>query len=170
MLDKAEPQEPEYIRPNKGTEGLRKGRILTDLLRAVSEEKLVFEDPQNPGQSFTITKKEALAKMVWDSALTGHLTTIDGRQQNIGVRDHLDLIKWIYTQMDGPVKQEVSVDVKNNGPDNNNQPIIISTDRERVRRLAELITKRAESEGIRISGSDSESTRRSLLQLVAEED
>jgi hypothetical protein len=60
-----------------------------------------------------VSGNRIVARLLWEIAATGKATMPDGAVMLVSPRDWLDVVKFIYTQVDGPVKQEV--DVTSNG-------------------------------------------------------
>lgn len=47
--------------------------------------------------------------MVWEAATTGRVTFPTGEALKVAADDWFDVVKWIYTHVDGPPKQGVEV-------------------------------------------------------------
>jgi hypothetical protein len=125
-----------------------KGRRLTDVLLYVAEETMRIENPQDSSEVIEMKRLELLARSVWHTILTGKIMLIDGSEMRIQSRDHLDLMKWVYNQIDGPAPKIVEeIEQKALPPQiieqppiqPEQQPILILSDAERARRISELI-------------------------------
>lgn len=73
-----------------------KGRALTEVLTVYSLKKVTLNDK-------SLSRAEHLAGLVWGLALEGK-TVIDGQTKIVKPSQQIDMIKFIYTQIDGPVK------------------------------------------------------------------
>lgn len=83
--------------------GRPRSRGMTRFLEQVGDE---IEGIRIGKETKGFTKKELLAKIVWQLALEGEAVLPNGTVKTIAGRDHFDLIKWMYTHVDGPPKIE----------------------------------------------------------------
>ncbi len=82
-----------------------KGRPLTEILAAAGDIPVDGSD---------LSRKEFVAKLVWEGLTTGNVTFNTGEDgvMILGVRAWLDLVRWIYGQVDGPPKQALDLNIK----------------------------------------------------------
>lgn len=88
----------------------KKGRTWTDLLDKAGRRMLTLPDGSR------VSAKRQIAKNLIDLALTTRTTLID--ETVIAVADSEDwfnVIKFLYSQIDGPPKQDVDIDVSSGG-------------------------------------------------------
>ena len=76
-----------------------KTRALTEILQRAGSKTLEVDGKRVSG-------KRLIARMVWELAATGRTAFPDGRELKVGGRGWLDVVKWIYSQIDGPPKWE----------------------------------------------------------------
>jgi hypothetical protein len=76
-----------------------KQRMLTDLLRIEGEKSIVVGGEEVAGQ-------EALAKAVWQFALTGEVWLSGKRLVAESVKEWASVVKWLYMQVEPPTAVE----------------------------------------------------------------
>ncbi len=88
----------------KGASGNPKGRpgkdrALTALLQAAGGKRVRLPDGDE-----RVIRKQLAVENIWDLAAHGRCE-FDGRRETLYIngRDYVELIKWIWTQVDGPV-------------------------------------------------------------------
>ncbi len=87
-----------------------KNRALTEILiTAGSKTVLDCDGKRRAG-------KRVLARMVWDIALQGETKLPNGNALEVSPNDWIGIVKWIYTQIDGPPKGELELTGKDGGP------------------------------------------------------
>ena len=57
-----------------------------------------------------VAGKRLLATMVWELATTGKATFPDGTELQVSPRDWIEVVKWLYSQIDGPPKAEQAIE------------------------------------------------------------
>ena len=80
----------------------KKDREFTQLLERRGAQTLEIDGKR-------VASKRVLADMVWDAVLTGVIKFPDGTELKLKPLYWVDLTKWVYGQIDGPPKSEVSV-------------------------------------------------------------
>ncbi len=82
-----------------------KGRPLTDILAAVGDA---------PVKDLSMSNKEFLARLVWEGLTTGNVTFHHDEDgvMILGIRAWLDMVRWVYGQVDGPPKQSLDLNIK----------------------------------------------------------
>ena len=58
-----------------------------------------------------VAGKRLLATMVWELATTGKATFPDGTELQVSPRDWIEVVKWLYSQIDGPPKAEQAIEL-----------------------------------------------------------
>ena len=81
-----------------------KSRALTAILEKAGNKALDVDGTRVAG-------KRLLAAMVWQLATTGKATFPDGTELQVSPRDWLEVVKWLYTQIDGPPKAEQAIEL-----------------------------------------------------------
>ncbi|MBN8640132.1 MAG: hypothetical protein J0M07_32770 [Anaerolineae bacterium] len=94
---------------SKGKSGNPKGRppksrALTDVLEAAGRKKgkLLASDAKQ------MQRAHILAERVWEGITTG-IITFDERKIELDATDYIGLLKFAYTQIDGPPKSELDL-------------------------------------------------------------
>jgi hypothetical protein len=82
-----------------------KSRALTDLLAKAGGRTLVGRD------GVRLRRDEVLAELVWEAATLGTINMGDGKPRVLGPKEWIDIVKFIYGQIDGPPKQQVDINV-----------------------------------------------------------
>ncbi len=54
--------------------------------------------------------------MVWEAATTGSVRFPDGKSLKVDAGDWFDVVKWIYSHIDGPPKQQIGLTGVEDGP------------------------------------------------------
>jgi hypothetical protein len=54
-----------------------------------------------------LARKQLLAELMSEFVTTGRATMPDGRVLDAAPRDWIETVKWVYTHIDGPAKQEI---------------------------------------------------------------
>lgn len=86
----------------------KKERALTAILERAGSASLDIDGKH-------ISGKRWVAAKAWEVMKFGRVTLPDGRTLHVGsVGEWLDVVKWVYTQIDGPAKQEQSVELHGN--------------------------------------------------------
>ena len=79
-----------------------KSRALTAILEKAGGRTLEVDGKRVAG-------RRLVARYLWEAATTGTVTMVDGKALKLSPRDWLDVVKWLYSQIDGPPKQEMDV-------------------------------------------------------------
>jgi hypothetical protein len=79
-----------------------KSRALTAILEAAGNKTVQDADKR-------VARKRLLARMLWEISTSGKTTLPDGRTLILEPAEWLTLVKFIYSHIDGPPKQEVDV-------------------------------------------------------------
>ena len=53
--------------------------------------------------------KRVVARIMWELATTGKARLPDGRSLDVAPKDYLTIVKFVYSQVDGPPKAELDV-------------------------------------------------------------
>lgn len=93
----------------KGTSGNPGGRppkerALTALLETAGNRTILIDGKPVAG-------KRVLPGLAWEAALSAAVTLPDGTRLEFSPRDWLDLLKWLYTHIDGPPKGELDANL-----------------------------------------------------------
>lgn len=56
-----------------------------------------------------IAGRRLIARYLWQAATTGQVTMADGKVLRLSPRDWLEVVKWLYAQIDGPPKHELDL-------------------------------------------------------------
>jgi hypothetical protein len=81
---------------------------------------------------------EVIAEIVWQGLMSGEITLPNSKKVIVlSLTDWKDLAKWLYTQVDGPPRQEVDLTT-------NDKPDTQLTEEERVNRVIALFEKARE--------------------------
>lgn len=91
----------------KGTSGNPSGRppknrAFTDILERAGANTVEYNGKK-------ISGKRLLSVLVWQGLTTGEITLPDGKVLKLSPRDWMDMVKWVYAQIDGPPKAEVDL-------------------------------------------------------------
>ena len=79
-----------------------KSRALTAILDKAGGTTLEVDGKRVAG-------RRLVARYLWEAATVGTVTMVDGKVLKLSPRDWLELVKWLYAQIDGPPKHEVDV-------------------------------------------------------------
>lgn len=79
-----------------------KNRALTKILESAGDTKIEHGGKQ-------LTRKQALAQMMWEVATTGKAELPDGKQLEVAPQDWFGIVKFIYSHIDGAPKSELDV-------------------------------------------------------------
>lgn len=79
-----------------------KQRALTEILRRAGSQTLEVDGKR-------ISGKRLIARMLWELATRGESKFPDGRELKVGGQGWLDIVKFLYAQIDGPPRAEVDV-------------------------------------------------------------
>jgi hypothetical protein len=87
----------------------KKQRALTAILERAGSKTYSFNGK-------TVAAKRALASMLWQAAMTGTITLPPDengkvRYKDLPPKEYIDLVKWLYNQIDGPPKSETDVNL-----------------------------------------------------------
>lgn len=77
-------------------------RALTEILRRAGSQTLEIDGKRVSG-------KRLIARMLWELATRGESKFPDGRELKVGGQGWLDIVKFLYAQIDGPPRAEVDV-------------------------------------------------------------
>lgn len=77
-----------------------KGRALTEILERAGSKTVEVDGKKVSG-------KHLAARMAWELVTTGLTRFPDGRELKADFREWFEAVKWIYSQIDGPPKQEL---------------------------------------------------------------
>lgn len=91
----------------KGQSGNPGGRPKKDRALSVILERAGGRTVEIDGKS--VSGKQLVARMVWEGVMTGAVTFPDGRVDKLKLYHWLELVKWVYAQIDGPPRQEMDV-------------------------------------------------------------
>lgn len=96
----------------KGQSGNPKGRPpkdreLTSILEAVGRRGIETAD------GVRVARRKLAAEHIWNIVTTGQTTMPDGSILKPRPRDYLELMRWLYTHIDGPPPSKVQM----SGPD-----------------------------------------------------
>ena len=80
----------------------KKKRALTDVLERAGSKTVEVDGKKVSG-------KNLVARMAWELVTTGRVSLPDGRTLVADLDDLMSAVKWIYSQVDGPPKQEMDV-------------------------------------------------------------
>jgi hypothetical protein len=83
-------------------------RALTEILAATLDKSV------NTGDRKAAAKR-VLAEMLRDAVTTGEVTLPNGEVLKFSPKDWLEAVKWVYTHIDGPVKQQVDMNAQLDG-------------------------------------------------------
>ncbi len=86
-----------------------KHRALTAILERAGS-KTVDDDGKST------SRRRVLARMVWEAATTGSVRFPDGKALKVDAGDWFDVVKWIYSHIDGPPKQQIGLTGVEDGP------------------------------------------------------
>lgn len=81
-----------------------KDRTWTKLLEAAGSRAV-----KHPRFETTLTRRKLIAEMVLTGIVDGQIYFLDGRQEQIGSKEWLDLVKWLYHHIDGAAPSKVQV-------------------------------------------------------------
>lgn len=95
---------------SKGTSGNPKGRppktrALTDVLEAAGRKR----DKLKASDVKQMMRSHILAERVWEGITTGIITFAENRKIELDATDYIGLLKFAYTQIDGPPKAELDL-------------------------------------------------------------
>jgi len=79
-----------------------KNRAFTDILERAGANTVEYNGKKLSG-------KRLLGVLVWQGATIGEITLPDGKVLKLSPRDWMDMVKWLYAQIDGPPKSEFDV-------------------------------------------------------------
>lgn len=83
-----------------------KSRALTEILEKAGNQTVEVDGKK-------VTGKRVVASLLWQVATTGTAKFPDGTLLSVAPQDWLSVVKFIYTQVDGPPKSEM--DITSNG-------------------------------------------------------
>ena len=101
--------------------GPKKNRALTAILERAGNQTLDVGGEH-------ISGKRLIARLAWDVATKGEAILPSGRMLVVAAQDWFDVVKWIYTHIDGPVKQSMEVSGPDGGPIQTESKIDLSDD------------------------------------------
>ena len=79
-----------------------KNRAFTEILAKAGCKTLDVDGKRMSGKRLT-------ASLMWQVATLGRCTFPDGRVMDASPRDWIDIVKWLYAQIDGPPKAEMDI-------------------------------------------------------------
>ena len=91
----------------KGTSGNPSGRPLKNRAFTETLERAGSNTVEYSGKK--VSGKRLLSILVWQGVTTGEITLPDGKVLKLSPRDWMDMVKWLYAQIDGPPKAEVDL-------------------------------------------------------------
>lgn len=91
----------------KGQSGNPGGRPKKDRALSVILERAGAHTVEVDGKN--VSGKQLVARMVWEGVTTGAVTFPDGRVDKLKLYHWLELVKWVYAQIDGPPRQEMDI-------------------------------------------------------------
>ena len=86
-----------------------KNRALTAILERAGNQTLDVDGER-------ISGKRLIARLAWDVATKGEAILPSGRMLVVAAQDWFDVVKWIYTHIDGPARQSMEVSGPDGGP------------------------------------------------------
>ena len=87
----------------------RKNRALTDILERAGSATIDVDGTRVSG-------KRLVARMLWEVATTGHCVLPSGKILNAGPDGWLDVVKFLYSQIDGPPPKDVNLGGQEGNP------------------------------------------------------
>lgn len=81
-----------------------KDRTWTKLLEAAGSRSV-----NHPRFEVTLTRRKLIAEMVLTALTDGVIHFIDDRQVQIGSKEWLEMVRWVYTHIDGPAPTHVKM-------------------------------------------------------------
>lgn len=125
----------------------KKDRTWTRLLEAAGSRAV-----NHPQFEQTLTRRKLIAEMALTAVTDGVIYFIDGRELQIGSKDWLEFVRWIYTHIDGPAPTTSEVSVSTPvGESIKLEDVTKLSPAERLARISALV----ESARARTSGSTS---------------
>ena len=91
----------------KGQSGNPGGRPKRDRVLSAILEKASAKTVDVDGKG--VSAKQLIARMVWEGVTTGAVTFPDGHIDKLKTYHWLELVKWVYAQVDGPPRHEVDL-------------------------------------------------------------
>ncbi len=70
------------------------------------------------------SRRRVLARMVWEAATTGSVTFPDGKALKVDAGDWFEVVKWLYTHIDGPAPKPIEL----SGPDGEPFHVVVTWD------------------------------------------
>lgn len=110
---------------------VRKDRTWTKLLEAAGSRVI-----NHPQFEQSMTRRKLIAEMVLTAITTGKVYYLDGQEAQIGSKEWVDFVKWLYTHIDGPAPQKVQLSSPVDEPIRVEDVTLDNT--ERLRRVAAL--------------------------------
>jgi hypothetical protein len=80
----------------------RKGKALTEILQTAGAKTLEYDGKR-------ITGKRLIAHLLWQAATAGAVIFPDGRSESLDMEGWLDVVKWLYTRLDGAPTQAIDI-------------------------------------------------------------
>jgi hypothetical protein len=95
------------LAPPKGTSNNPRGRpkkkrALTEALERAGSKTIEVDGKKVSG-------KQLAARLAWQLVIEGRVELPDGRELKADLDEWLSAVKWIFSQIDGPPKQEMDV-------------------------------------------------------------
>ncbi len=87
-----------------------KARVLSSVLARAGNVKIKGAD------GTLIARKRLVSELLWQLVTTGRTTFADGTEMLLCTRDWMDLVKWLYNQVDGPIKAAVEISTPRGRP------------------------------------------------------
>ena len=87
----------------------RKQRALTEILERAGSSTIEVDGKR-------ISGKRLVARLLWEIAKTGKATLADGREIVAGPQGWLDVVKFLYSQVDGPPPKDLNIGGQEDNP------------------------------------------------------
>ncbi len=86
-----------------------KGRALTEILKKAGSKTLEVHGKR-------LSRKRLVADLLWQAAAAGRVVFPDGRTLEVSFADWFDVVKFIYSHVDGPPKVSMELTGEDGGP------------------------------------------------------
>lgn len=93
----------------------KKDRALTAMLEAAGARTVERANPDT-GDVEKVTLRKAAIAGVWQGLTEGQVTFLNGSKLPLYSKDYVELVKWLFTHIDGPPKQQVELSSDPNAP------------------------------------------------------
>lgn len=93
----------------------KKDRALTAMLEAAGGRTVERVNPES-GDMEKLTLRKAAISGVWQGLTEGQITFLNGSKLPLYSKDYVELVKWLFSHVDGPPKQQVEMSGPGGGP------------------------------------------------------